>query len=168
MGGYNMFVLITCSVNLAWQKQQTSATFHPMFFSAFWFCNLHRFDGPRDGGSCIYYLLKSGKYVSFHFPLFDEIFLWHAGGPAKVFQQISSSFFMLYNFSPILSVFNIQTINLDLHNRQWRQIDPEYSGRHIEKWWLSLPSNSATRYVVRCGTNGTDSVRSLWCRCHSR
>lgn len=43
-----------------------------------------RFDGPRDGGSCIYYLLKSDKYVSFHLPLFDEIFLWHAGGPAKV------------------------------------------------------------------------------------
>lgn len=49
------------------------------------FIQPNKFDGPRDGGSCIYYLLKSGKYVSFHLPLFDEIFLWHAGGPAKIY-----------------------------------------------------------------------------------
>ncbi|KAK3088636.1 hypothetical protein FSP39_021640 [Pinctada imbricata] len=42
-------------------------------------------DGPRDVGTCIHYLLKAPNFTSWHQVLSDELFLWHAGGPCKLY-----------------------------------------------------------------------------------
>lgn len=87
-------------------------------------------------------------------------------GLPSTFYCILSGF--QFNFSSIPFKIIFSKLLLDIHNRQRGQINPEYSRRHVEKWWLSLPSNGATQYMVCCGTNGTNSVRSLWSCRHSR